>query len=352
MTTNQYIRYADSIEVKQPDEDQLIDNIVASMARVNRQTFDKHRHATRDAHVKSHGILKGVLSVYSDLPDPLRQGLFSAPKDYPVVVRFSSAPGDFHADEIRAPKGMAIKVIGVTQDLLLVNLPVIAFGHAAAYWDIQQKVEKHADDPEIIQRLTAEAANKLSGALGLVGRQSPILEGLGASNHHILGETFYSMAALRYGDYVAKICAAPLSESVRQLTGKVVETKGHPSVFRDLIVDFFKSGSAEYELRAQLCTDLHQMPVEDASVEWPESLSPYQPVAKLTFAPQDAYSPARRVYADDVISFNPWRCLPEHRPLGSIMRARIKAYEESTRFRHEMNVQPRVEPQDITEVPD
>jgi hypothetical protein len=39
------IRYSDSLETIAADEAQLIDRIVASMARVNRIVFDKHRHA-------------------------------------------------------------------------------------------------------------------------------------------------------------------------------------------------------------------------------------------------------------------------------------------------------------------
>lgn len=94
------------------------------------------------------------------------------------------------------------------------------------------------------------------------------------------------------------------------------------------------------------------MPVEDASVNWPQEESPYQSLGKIVIPAQDAYSPARRVYADDVLSFNPFHCLPEHLPLGSINRARIKAYESSTAYRHHMNAQPRVEPRDISQLPD
>jgi hypothetical protein len=94
------------------------------------------------------------------------------------------------------------------------------------------------------------------------------------------------------------------------------------------------------------------MPIEDASIDWPQELSPYQPVATLTIPSQDAYSPARRVFADDVLSFNPWHCIDEHRPLGSIMRARIKAYEASSAFRHTMNAQPRIEIDAIDQVPE
>ena len=69
-------------------------------------------------------------------------------------------------------------------------------------------------------------------------------------------------------------------------------------------------------------------------------------------SPQQAYSHARRVFADDILSFNPWHCVDAHRPLGSIMRARIKAYDASSAFRHERNDRPRIEIDDIAQVPD
>jgi len=68
--------------------------------------------------------------------------------------------------------------------------------------------------------------------------------------------------------------------------------------------------------------------------------------------PQDAYSPARRVYGDDVLSFNPWQGVEAHRPLGSIMRSRRAAYEASSARRHALNAQPRAEPTSISELPD
>ena len=64
------VAFAPSVEVQQPNEEELIDGIVASMGRVNRQMFDKHRHGIRDAHAKSHGVLKGTLTVYDTLPEP------------------------------------------------------------------------------------------------------------------------------------------------------------------------------------------------------------------------------------------------------------------------------------------
>lgn len=366
MSPPAYLRYHDGLEQKQDNEDAIIDSVVASMMRMNQLVFDKHRHAKRDAHAKSHGVLVGHVTVYDKLPPHLAQGVFAKRATYPCVLRLSTALGDIHSDKISMPRGMAIKMLGVqgrqvlpqrqqslasTQDLLLVNYPVIAFGHAAAYLQTQKLLEKHMDDPDITKRIMAALASGGSKALHALGMSSPAIDTLGLPNTQLLGETFFSMAAVRYGAYVAKLCAAPLSENVRALTGQLIGNDAGDSALRDLVVAFFKDQGAEYELRAQLCTGIEQMPIEDASVDWPQALSPYQPVARLTIPPQDAYSPARRVFADDVLSFNPWHCIEEHRPLGSIMRARIKAYEASSAFRHQMNAQPRIEIDDITQVP-
>jgi hypothetical protein len=94
------------------------------------------------------------------------------------------------------------------------------------------------------------------------------------------------------------------------------------------------------------------MPVEDPSVEWPEDLSPYVPVARIVAGPQNAYSAERRVYVDEKLSFNPWHCLAAHRPLGNIMRARFHAYKASSEFRHAANGREMVEPRSIAELPE
>ena len=366
MTSNDaYLPYSDGIEQLQPDEAALVDKVLASMMRVNRQVYDRHRHGLRDAHAKSHGILKGELIVPADLPPHLQHGVFAKPGTYPVIARFSTAPGDLQSDKIAAARGMAIKVFGVdgdkllpdddtrNQDFLLVNHPVIPFGHVKAYWDAQQLLEKGDGAPETVQRITGALARGAQQLLKAARVDIPAaLQALAASNHHLLGETFHSMAAVRYGAYVAKLSAAPLSEPVRALTGQPVPTDRGDSILRDLVVEHFRDHGAEYALRAQLCTTTEEMPIEDASILWPEDKSPHQPIARLVFPAQAAYSDARRIYGDDTLSFSPWRGLAAHRPLGSIMRIRRAAYEQSSQFRHTLNLAPRVEPKDASELPD
>jgi hypothetical protein len=359
-----YVRYDASVEVRQPHEDETVQEILASFARLGRLTFDKHRHAVRHAHAKSHGILKGQLVVYDQLPDALAQGMFRMPSEYPVIVRFSTAPGDILPDGVASFRGMAVKVIGVegrkmlpeladavTQDFLFINHPELPTGDVASFVKAQARMEKMAHAPEEIQEMVTTVSRAGGSLLRRVGVDAVGVIGQGTPETHILGETYFTGAPLRYGDYIARLCLAPLSENLQPLRGQSIDSS-NDSALRDAVVDFFRSHGAAYELRAQLCTNLETMPVEDASVHWSEEESPYLPIGRLELPAQEAYGPARRAYADDVLSFSPWHTLPEHQPLGSIMRVRRQAYEASSRDRHERNARPRTEPRSIDELPD
>lgn len=356
--------YTPDIEVVAADEARLTEEIVEQMAASARAAYERHRHAHRDAHAKSNGILKGELVVRARLPPELAQGIFVAPRTYPVVARLSSAPGDIHTDKIPAPRGFALKVIGVdgerlvptlggaNQDFLMVNFPALAFGTIPKYKRMLTLLEANAHAPDTFQRLvagTAHGAKEVIDSLG--GTAGATLDGLARDNHHPLGETYHTQAALRFGDHVAKLALRPLSDDVRALTGQSVPDTGYAAM-RDAVTAHFAHAGAEYELTAQLCVDLARMPVEDASVAWPEDLAPHRPIATLHFAPQDSASPARLVYGDDVLSFNPWNGVAAHRPLGGIMRIRRAAYERSSAFRHAQNARPRTEPVQPADIPD
>jgi len=74
------------------------------------------------------------MTVLRDTSPPFQQGLFQAGAEYPIIMRFSTNPGDILPDSISSPRGLAIKVVGiansamvpnhvgqVTQDFVLVN---------------------------------------------------------------------------------------------------------------------------------------------------------------------------------------------------------------------------------------
>jgi hypothetical protein len=138
-----------------------------------------------------------------------------------------------------------------------------------------------------------------------------------------------------------------VSRALTALAGRPVDLAGRPDGLRDAVVEHFARDGGEWELRVQLCTDVDKMPIEDASVEWPEDLSPYVTVARLHAAPQQAYGEERVRRIDEGMQFNPWHALAAHRPLGSIMRVRKAVYAMSKRFRAERNGIEIAEPRDV-----
>jgi hypothetical protein len=358
-----YVRYREGIEASAPDEAAVIERIVAAMRRIAETTLDHYGHAARPSHAKGHGLLTGELEVLPGLPQELRQGLRAEPRRYPALVRLAPVPGDILVDSVTTQRGLSLKVLGVagpmlpghegaaTQDFLLDNHPSFPVPDAAGFLGTIEALEPTTERLGPVKKAVSAAARGANAVLNAVGAGSAALDFFGHPPRHPLADIYYSQAPLRWGEHIAKVAVGPDAATLEALAGIEVDPHASFSAVRDAVVAFMKAHPAVLELRVQLCTDLGRMPVEDASVAWPEEESPYRAVARLVLPPQDAWSPARRVYAGDVLSFCPGHGLAAHRPLGSIMRARLKAYPVLSRFRHEMNQRPMAEPRSIDEVP-
>jgi hypothetical protein len=358
-----FVRYSDEVETIQHGEAVTIDQVAATLMDIAKMVGERQRHTVRAVHAKSNGLVKAEVTVPAGLREELRQGLFAKPASYGAVIRFSSEPGDVLSDHISTPRGLAIKIIGVegemlpnhadrvTQDFVFNNGSTFAANVQDFLKAIRLRA-KHADDPESFKQAVSSAAQTAEEALELVGQKSAFLTGFGHPPTHPLGETYHTAAALRFGDYFGKLRLVPISDNLIALRGTHVDHPHSWNCLKDSIVSFFQKETAVWELRVQLCTDLTKMPVEDASVEWDETLSPALTIARITAQPQDAYSDARRLWVDEQLSFTPWHSLAAHRPLGSIMRARFKAYDASSQFRHAAEGRPTVEPRCIEELPE
>ena len=217
-TSRPPIRYQPEVELIGTNEERLTREIVERMASGSRCAFEHHRHAIRDAHAKSHAVLKGELTIHEGIPPEFVQGIFAARGTHGVVARLSSAPSDIHSDEIPAPRGFALKVIdvagerlspaigGANQDFLMVNFPTLAFGTIAKYQMLLGVLEANAHAPDIFQRIVAGVARGAKGAVeALGGTPGATLEGLARDNHHPLGETYHTQGAIRFGDHIAKL---------------------------------------------------------------------------------------------------------------------------------------------------
>jgi hypothetical protein len=112
---------------------------------------------------------------------------------------------------------------------------------------------------------------------------------------------------------------------------------------RDAMIRTLADGDWTFEFMVQVQTDPHRMPIEDATVKWPERLSPYVPVARLRLPRQVFDSDAQLAFAD-ALRYNPWHSLPEHKPLGNSNRARREMYWALATLRQSMNGVEHVEP--------
>ncbi len=359
-----YIHYADGIEAVTADETETIQGIIMAMTRESQTVANRDGKTVRASHAKSTGLMKGELRVLDGLASELAQGLFARPGTYPVVVRLAQGPGEVLSDSVSTHRGMAIKVFGVdgpklgghegndTQDFVLATGPAFPQSSAATFLVAIKGLEKGTPLPEAAKQAMSTASRATNAVMHAFGGDSATFGFFGHTKRSPLADAYFSQAALRYGDYVAKIGVFPVSPDLVAMIDQTVDTGADHDAFRTAVVTHMQKHGAEFELRVQLCTGLETMPLEDASVVWSENESPYVAVARLVLPAQDAYSPARQAYFDDVLSFQPAHTLAAHRPLGSLMRARLATYQALSSYRHEQNKQKQVEPSGVDQVPD
>lgn len=342
------VPYTPDVEHTDDDEAQLAADLAETMLKISRKTFEDTREGLRSVHAKSHALLTGRLEVLKDLPPELAQGLFAAPGEYPIVMRFSTTPGDILPDAVSTPRGLAVKVIGVqgdrlpgthdasTQDFVMVNGPAFQAPNGKAFLKSLKLLAMTTDKAESAKVALSKVLRAAEGAIEAVGGKSTTLRALGGHPAtHPLSETYYSATPFLYGPYMAKFSIAPVSEDLTMHGHDHIDIDDNPAAIREAMQDHFAIMGGEWELRVQLCTDLDAMPVENAAEAWPEDQSPYVAVARLSVEPQTAWSEARSAAIDDGMSFSPWHGLLAHRPLGSINRLRKMAYEASARARAE-----------------
>ncbi len=362
--SDSYVRYSEDVEVIPEDESQTIDKILASMHRLSDRTQAKYGHAIRVSHAKSHGAAAGELVVADDLPEPLRQGLFAKPGRYAVMARLANVPGEIISDAVSTQRGLALKVLGVegemlpghvgesTQDFVLDTGNRFAAANAKEFLATHLLLEHAPQIPEGAKETVSKTSFAANKALHAVGGDSAHLDFVGHPRIHPLAEAYFTQAPIRYGNYLAKLAVIPVTPAQIALEKDVLDTADDENALRTATVDYLRGQDAVFDVRVQLCTDLESMPVENATTEWSEEESPYQTVARLTLPRQEAYSDARREYVDKDLAFCVSHSLAAHRPLGSIMRARLRAYPEMSRHRRKANGRLLAEPRFIQEMPD
>ncbi|MGI5412621.1 peroxidase family protein [Streptomyces chartreusis] len=274
------------------------------------------------------------LRFHDDLPAALRVGFARPGAEYPATVRLSDASGIRQGDGSPDLRGAAVRV-RVTEDeshdLLATSHPV---SHAANAREFVAFAKAMAGARSPWRKAFALLV-KLPLAVGprTAGRMR---RNVRAATRHTVDslatETYWSRGAMLWGE------AGPVRFLLRPAPGSApapTPDRGDPDFLHREFADRLARGAVEYDLCVQRFVDERRTPVEDASVEWTDGMSPALPVARLTIPGQDldsaeAHATARRI---EDLAFNPWYTTEEFRPLGNINRARKSAYQASSAHR-------------------
>jgi hypothetical protein len=320
-----------------PGEEAATRQIANQMNRFLERTY-RGGVAERAGNTKTYGVVRARFEV-PELPPDLRVGIFAEPQEYPAWVRFSG-PGPHVTDDI-ANNGIlsiGIKLMGVEGDKLIDD--------EQATQDFTGISSPTFTTPNVIENLKLQRRiYDGTPALYFFSPFDPhyldaIMQGLYAKSHASpLELQYYSCVPYLFGEGRA------IQYAVKPRRTGIATVSKHPSAdyLREAMVEALVGDEVVFDFMVQFQTDPHRMPVEDASVVWPQSLSPYIAVATIRIAPQEFDSPAQLAFARN-LSYNPWHSIPEHRPLGNQGRARRTIYLATSKYRQAMNQDERIEP--------
>lgn len=354
------IRYRPDVETIGADEQTTIDGLNETFRSIVETTHADLGHAHRGVHAKGHALLEGEMRVHDDLADEQAQGIFERGRRYPVIIRMSAIPGDPIRDSVSLPRGFSIKVIGVdgdrlpgaegevTQDFLMASGLAFTNPTPDGFLRNTRLLAATTDRAEWAKAALSKVLRPIEQALEAVGGESAVLKGFGGyPDTNPIGDRYGTQAPLRFGDYIAKFDIVPESPNFRGLTDQKLDQRKGPDAIREELAAIFAQEGGAWTLRAQLCRDLVENPIEDASVEWPELGNPYIPLATITVKPQRSWSDERAVVLNEQTAFRPWHGVAAHRPLGAIMRARRAVYPVIQDLRSQLNACPLHEPRSL-----
>jgi hypothetical protein len=328
-------------EKRMVDEDSFTDSIVRSFTRQMGDLW-KPGGFERGGNTKTQGIVRGEFTVHQDIPEHMKRGIYARPQTFRAWVRFSG-PGPYITPDIDDVGFMSIsiKLLGVpgpklleeekhTLDMFGVSTPTFVTPDARANAALQIESVKNAQIFYFVNLHDSHVLDLIMQSLFIKTQSSPFEAPYFSCVPYLMGEG----QAMQYSVWPKTKKRTPIPR---------LPLRPPDDYLRQAMVASLAQGDVEFDIRLQMQTDPHRMPIENAGVLWPEKLSPRVTVATLRLPRQTFDSPAQMEFAKR-LSYNPWHTIAEHRPLGNQGRARKRMYWELSQLRHRMNAVPHYEP--------
>ena len=325
------------------DEEDSLNSIIDLMADQMRGRF-KPTGYERGGNTKTHGVVRATVTIRDDLPEHCRKGVFANPGTYPAYVRYSGPGPNVPADiQDVGFMSMAVKLMGVpgkkmmdeekfTQDFITTSggqtfvTPTTRENVKLQYWSLK--------DMTLYYFLNPKDSHLLDMAMQSLWNET---------QYNPLGQRYWSCTPYLLGEGQAMMYSfIPKTEVYKKIPGLPFGSVPF-NYLRDNLIKTLSEKDVEFDMVIQLQTDPHLMPVENGCVSWPEKLSPFIPAATVHI-PKQNYDHEAMAEFTQRLKMNPWHCIPEHKPLGNLNRARHRMYFELSKFRQKMNQTTHLEP--------
>ena len=324
-----------------PDEAAFVDSVIDSFRTQMRGLWQPGGYE-RGGNTKTHGIVRAQFTVHDHLPPELAHGIFARPQTLQAWVRYAG-PGPYITPDIEDVgfMSMSVKLMGVpgpklmdeeqhTQDLICVSVPTFVTPDLKANAQLQIQSVRNAQIFYFLNLQRSHVLDFIMQGLWTRTQTSPLESPYFSCVPYLLGEG----QAMQYSFW---------PKSNRRTPVPRLPLRPPDDYLREAMAGALGQGDVEFDVRVQLQTDSHLMPIENNAVLWPERLSPRRSVATLRI-PRQTFDSAAQIEFEKRLSYNPWHCIAEHRPLGNQNRARRRMYLELSRLRHAMNDIPHYEP--------
>lgn len=325
-----------------PDEAAMTQDVIQTAIRI----VDQHRSGTRylrDAHAKAHGCVTAEVTVPKDLRTEMRQGVFAQPgKQWQAWIRLSNGNAYPQFDSIRDARGMAIKLLDVPgkqllsgqqdrgeQDFVMFDHPNFFIRDVAEY---RQNIAAQAEGKKILAFFPGKDPRNWE-----IRHLFIALRTLASAPDSPLLGTYHSVAPYKFGSANAKFRVVPDPDSCPAYS-LPAQNRDLPNFLRNALYQQLSTDRipACFALQIQRQNVNQYMPIEDTSIVWRETHSPFETVAHIRVPPQDFDTPEQNVMCEN-LAFNPWHGIEAHRPIGGINRLRKAVYEAVSEYRHARN---------------
>ncbi|CAN5449024.1 catalase family protein [soil metagenome] len=303
-------------------ESAVIAAMVATILERQEKNYTPGTVARRGLHSKSLGVVKASLQVRK-LPKEMQIGLFADPFTYDAVLRFSNGGlGPTAPDALPNIRGVGLKVFAVQgdkllpgeensteQDFIMANYPTFFAATAEQMLMLMQG--------KIFKLLSERPAILLDA----VKATAKIIES-------VLDIDYFSQVPYRFGRRSCKYALIHQAGTAARPNINLLDN----DYLRNALEDQLMKGTAKFTL----CVQIQQgnESDEDPTEQWS---GPQIELADLTVLQID--NPLEESDGED-LTFNPYRSLAEHEPIGWAGRMRRAVYAADVEWRQKKNRQP------------